>query len=103
MPTVIDDINELYFRREGATLALVGLEDGNRIDDLPDDDARSDPDLVEKIVDRLRRRVPAFVDADFYTAHGGTDGISADQHPIIGAHGPSGLVFQCGMSGTGSR
>ncbi len=35
LPTVIDDINELYFRPEGAGLALVGLEDGNRIDDSP--------------------------------------------------------------------
>jgi glycine/D-amino acid oxidase-like deaminating enzyme len=103
LPTVIDDINELYFRREGASLALVGLEDGNRIDDRADDESRSDAQLVEKIVDRLCRRVPAFADAEFHTAHGGTDGISADQHPIIGRHGPEGLVLQCGMSGTGFK
>lgn len=103
LPTVIDDINELYFRREGQALALVGLEDGNRIDDLPDDDGRSDPNLVDKIVDRLCRRVPAFAESSFHTWHGGTDGISVDQHPIIGLAGPDGLVLQCGMSGTGFK
>lgn len=103
LPTVIDDINELYFRREGSALALVGLEDGNRIDDDPADDRRSDERLVDKIVDRLCRRVPAFERAEFRTAHGGTDGISADQHPLIGRHGPEGLVLQCGMSGTGFK
>jgi glycine/D-amino acid oxidase-like deaminating enzyme len=103
LPTVIDDINALYFRREGAALALVGLEDGNRIDDQPADDARSDAQLVDKIVDRLVRRVPDFALAEFRTAHGGTDGISLDQHPLIGAHGPRGLYLQCGMSGTGFK
>jgi len=103
LPTVIDDIHELYFRREGHSLALVGLEDGNRIDDRPEDESRSDPALVDKIVDRLYQRVPAFADSTFQTWHGGTDGISADQHPIIGEGGPAGLVLQCGMSGTGFK
>jgi sarcosine oxidase subunit beta len=103
LPTVIDDINALYFRREGKALALVGLEDGNRIDDDPSDDSRSDSGLIDKIVDRLCRRVPDFASAEFRTAHGGTDGISLDQHPLIGRHGPDGLVLQCGMSGTGFK
>jgi glycine/D-amino acid oxidase-like deaminating enzyme len=103
LPTVIDDINALYFRREGRALALIGLEDGNRIDDEPADDARSDAQLVDKIVDRLCRRVPDFANAEFRTAHGGTDGISLDQHPLIGRYGPAGLVLQCGMSGTGFK
>jgi sarcosine oxidase subunit beta len=103
LPTVIDDINELYVRREGHALALVGLEDGNRIDDRPEDDARSDSQLVEKIVDRLCRRVPDFEQAEFRGAHGGTDGISPDQHPMIGRYGPDGLILQCGMSGTGFK
>jgi glycine/D-amino acid oxidase-like deaminating enzyme len=47
--------------------------------------------------------VPAFAESGFHTWHGGTDGISADQRPIIGRHGPDGLVFQCGMSGTGFK
>jgi sarcosine oxidase, subunit beta len=103
LPTVIDDINELYFRREGRNLALVGLEDGNRVDDRPEDDSRSDPHFLDNVVDRLCRRAPAFAGAEFRGAHGGTDGISPDQRPILGAHGPDGLVLQCGFSGTGFK
>lgn len=103
LPTVIDDINEIYFRPEGDRLALVGLEDGNRVDDQPDDDSRSDPDFIDHVVDRLCRRAPAFVDAELHSAHGGTDGMSPDQRPIIGRDGPDGLVLQTGFSGTGFK
>lgn len=103
LPTVIDDINEIYFRPEGERLALVGLEDGNRVDDQPDDDSRSDPDFIDHAVDRLCNRAPAFVDAELHSAHGGTDGISPDQRPIIGRDGPDGLVLQAGFSGTGFK
>jgi sarcosine oxidase, subunit beta len=103
LPTVIDDINALYFRPEGEHLALVGLEDGNRIDDRPGDDGRSDPNFVDHVVDRLCRRVPAFAHAEFRIVHGGTDGISPDQRPLLGAFGPTGLVLQCGFSGTGFK
>ncbi|HLB44091.1 MAG TPA: FAD-binding oxidoreductase, partial [Candidatus Limnocylindrales bacterium] len=103
LPTVIDDINELYFRPEGTGLALVGLEDGNRIDDRPGDDGRSDPAFVEHMVDRITRRVPSLAAAGFQGAHGGTDGITTDQRPVMGAFGPNGLVLQTGMSGTGFK
>lgn len=103
LPVVIDDINELYFRPEGAGLALIGLEDGNRVDDRPGDDARSDPAFVEHMVDRLTRRVPDYAQAGFQGAHGGSDGITPDQRMIVGRYGPDGLVFQTGMSGTGFK
>lgn len=103
LPVVIDDINELYFRPEGAGLALIGLEDGNRIDDLPGDDTRSDPKFVENMVDRLTRRVPDYAQAGFQGAHGGTDGITPDQRAVMGRYGPDGLVWQTGMSGTGFK
>jgi glycine/D-amino acid oxidase-like deaminating enzyme len=103
LPTVIDDINELYFRPEGGTLALIGLEDGNRIDDLPEDDSRSDPEFVEHMVDRITQRAPALASAEFHGSHGGTDGITADQRPVLGAYGPDGLVLQTGFSGTGFK
>ena len=103
LPTVIDDINALYFRPEGHGLALVGLEDGNRIDDLPGDDSRSDPEFVEHMVDRLTRRLPSFAQAAYQGAHGGTDGITQDQRSILGRYGPDGLVLQTGFSGTGFK
>ena len=103
LPVVIDDINELYFRPEGSGLALIGLEDGNRIDDRPGDDARSDPEFVEHMVDRLTHRVPDYAQAGFQGAHGGSDGITPDQRAVIGRYGPDGLIFQTGMSGTGFK
>ena len=103
MPTVIDDINELYFRPEGGALTLIGLEDGNRVDDSPTDDSRSDPAFVEHMVDRITRRAPDLAAAEFHGSHGGTDGITPDQRPVLGAFGPDGLVLQTGFSGTGFK
>ena len=103
MPTVIDDINQLYFRPEGHDLTLVGLEDGNRIDDRPGDDSRSDAHFVDNVVDRICRRAPAFAAAGLHSIHGGTDGISPDQRPLLGHVGPDGLIVQAGFSGTGFK
>ena len=38
-----------------------------------------------------------------HSAHGGYDGISPDQHPILGQAGPEGFFLQCGFSGTGFK
>ena len=37
------------------------------------------------------------------TAHGGQDGITPDQHPIIGPAGPEGLWLDVAFSGTGFK
>src|SRR4051794_32450568 len=102
-PVVIDDINVLYFRPEGENLALVGTEDGNRFDDRPDDDALSDPEVINKIVDRLPKRMPALAEGGFHSRYGGTDGMTPDQRAILGVSGVDGLILQCGMSGTGFK
>jgi sarcosine oxidase subunit beta len=47
--------------------------------------------------------VPDYAQAGFQGAHGGTDGITPDQRAVLGRHGPDGLVFQTGMSGTGFK
>jgi sarcosine oxidase subunit beta len=103
LPTVIDDINELYLRPEGRSLVLIGLEDGNKVDDRPDDSSPADPAFVDHVVDRIVRRVPSFVDSSYHGSHGGTDGISPDQRPILGRSEVDGLLLQTGFSGTGFK
>jgi sarcosine oxidase subunit beta len=103
LPVVIDDINVLYFRPEGEQLALVGTEDGNRFDESPDDNELSDPQLIDKIVDRLPKRLPGLADGGFHSRYGGSDGMTPDQRAILGRSEVDGLVLQCGMSGTGFK
>ncbi len=102
-PAVIDFPNEMYFRPEGG-LTLVGLEDGNPIGKSPDgntDHARTG--FVERGIDRICRRIPIMESGGLHSAHGGYDGITPDQHPLLGAAGPDGFYLQCGFSGTGFK
>jgi sarcosine oxidase subunit beta len=102
-PTVIDAANEMYFRPEGS-LTLVGLEDGNPLGESPDGDTdRARPGFVERGIDRLCKRIPALEQGSLQSAHGGYDGITPDQHPLLGAAGPDGFYLDCGFSGTGFK
>ncbi len=102
-PTVIDFANEMYFRPEGG-LTLVGLEDGNPLGESPDNDAdRARPGFVERGIDRICRRIPIMENGALHSAHGGYDGITPDQHPMLGAAGPDGFFVDCGFSGTGFK
>ncbi len=102
-PTVIDFPNEMYFRPEGG-LTLVGLEDGNPLGESPDGDAdHARPGFVERAIDRICRRVPVMEKGSLHSAHGGYDGITPDQHPLLGAAGPDGFYLDCGHSGTGFK
>ena len=102
-PTVIDFSNEMYFRPEG-NLTLVGLEDGNPLGESPDGDTdHARKGFVERGIDRLCRRIPIMENGALHSAHGGYDGITPDQHPILGAAGPQGFYLDCGFSGTGFK
>jgi sarcosine oxidase subunit beta len=102
-PTVIDFANEMYFRPEG-NLTLVGLEDGNPLGESPDSDSEHAKDgFVERGIDRLCRRIPIMENGALHSAHGGYDGITPDQHPLLGAAGPDGFYLDCGFSGTGFK
>ena len=102
-PTVIDFTNEMYFRPEGG-LTLVGLEDGNPLGESPDGDAsHARPGFVERGIDRICRRIPGMEDGALHSAHGGYDGITPDQHPMLGQAGPDGFYLDCGFSGTGFK
>jgi glycine/D-amino acid oxidase-like deaminating enzyme len=102
--TVIDDINDMYFRPETGGLTLVGLEDGNPVGESPEgntDHAR--PGFVERAVERICRRVPVMEKGSFHSAQGGYDGITPDQRAILGPAGPDGHYLCCGFSGTGFK
>jgi sarcosine oxidase subunit beta len=102
-PAVIDDANEMYFRPEG-NLTLVGLEDGNPIGESPDNDTdHAKKGFVERGIDRICRRIPIMENGGLHSAHGGYDGITPDQHPLLGAAGPDGFFLDCGFSGTGFK
>jgi len=102
-PTVIDFPKELYFRPEGE-LTLVGLEDGNPLGESPDSDTdHAKTGFVERAIDRICLRVPVMDQGGLHSAHGGYDGITPDQHPLLGAAGPDGFYLDCGHSGTGFK
>ncbi len=102
-PTVIDFAHEMYFRPEG-NLTLVGLEDGNPLGESPDSDTdHAKKGFVERGIDRICRRIPIMENGALHSAHGGYDGITPDQHPMIGAAGPDGFYLNCGHSGTGFK
>jgi len=103
-PAAIDFPNEMYFRPETGNLMLVGLEDGNPLGDSPDGDTdHAIKGFVERAIDRICQRVPTMENSFLHTAHGGYDGITSDQHPLLGQAGPEGFYLQCGMSGTGFK
>ena len=102
-PTVIDFANEMYFRPEG-NLTLVGLEDGNPLGESPDNDTdHAKKGFVERGIDRICKRIPTMENGALHSAHGGYDGITPDQHPMLGAAGSDGFYLDCGFSGTGFK
>lgn len=102
-PALIDFPNEMYLRPEGG-LTLVGLEDGNPLGTSPDGDAdHALAGFVERAIERVCRRMPALAEGRLHSAHGGYDGLTPDQHPLLGAAGPDGFYLNCGHSGTGFK
>lgn len=103
-PIVIDEASQVYFRPEGRELMLVGLEIGNEIGGSPDRPmAGLRPGSVEEMVQRVCDRVPWMAGGDLRAAHGGQDGITPDQRPILQQAGPDGFYLDCGFSGTGFK
>jgi sarcosine oxidase subunit beta len=103
-PVVIDFPNEMYFRPETGGLTLVGLEDGNPLGESPEGDTdHAQKGYVERAIERICRRVPVMENSYLHSAHGGYDGLTPDQHPLLGQAGPDGFYLQCGMSGTGFK
>ena len=102
--TVIDDINNMYFRPETGSLTLVGLEDGNPLGESPEGDTDyAKPGFVDRAVERICQRIPAMEKGSYHSAQGGYDGITPDQRAILGPAGPEGFYLCCGFSGTGFK
>jgi glycine/D-amino acid oxidase-like deaminating enzyme len=103
-PIVIDDINESYFRPEGREMMLVGLESGSELGGEPDRPLEPmRQSTVEAMIARVCARLPWMVGGTLRTSHGGQDGITPDQRPILGRAGPEGFYLACGFSGTGFK
>ncbi len=103
-PTVIDDVNSMYFRPESGGLTLVGLEDGNPLGLSPEGNTdSSQPGFVERAIERICQRIPAMEGGALHSSHGGFDGLSSDQRAILGPAGPDGFYLACGFSGTGFK
>jgi sarcosine oxidase subunit beta len=100
----IDFLNAFYSRPEGEHLTLVALEDGNPMTGDPDAPVDSAAvGFIERAAERVVQRLPQFARAGLHSAHSGQDGITPDQHPIIGPAGPDGFWLDCGFSGTGFK
>lgn len=104
-PTVIDDEHAMYFRPEGRELTLVALEDGNEVGDFSPDreTASTAPGFAERVAERLTQRMPVMAEGTLHSTHSGQDGITPDQHAVIGPAGPDGFYVDCGFSGTGFK
>ena len=103
-PSVIDDINTMYFRPETGNLTLVGMEDDNPIGMPPDfghDYARQG--FVDRAADHICRRIPAMEHGSLQSTQTGFDGITPDQRALLGQAGPEGFYLVCGFSGTGFK
>jgi sarcosine oxidase subunit beta len=104
IPVVIDGPLEAYFRPEGHDLMLVGLETGNAVGGEPDRPLEPPGQAtIEAMIDAVCARLPWMATGTLRATHGGQDGISEDQHAIIGPAGPDGFYLDGGHSGTGFK
>ena len=83
---------------------LVGLETNNAFGGSPDRPMAPMPEATtEAMIERVCVRVPWMSAGTLRTTHGGQDGITPDQRPIIGPAGVDGLWLSVGFSGTGFK
>jgi len=103
-PTVIDSSQNMYFRPDSGGLTLVALEDNNRLGEEPDSDlGYAAKDFVERVVERICRRIPGMDAGSLHSTHVGRDGLTPDQRAVLGAAGPKGFYLATGFSGTGFK
>jgi sarcosine oxidase subunit beta len=104
LPIVLDNARQVYFRPEGHDLLLVGLESGSEVGGSPDRPLASvGQDSIDTMATRVVARLPWMAGGTVRTAHGGQDGVTPDERPILGPAGPDGFFLACGFSGTGFK
>jgi sarcosine oxidase subunit beta len=104
LPIVLDNATQVYFRMEGEELLLVGLESGSEVGGSPDRPLGSVSQAsIDTMATRLVARLPWMAGGTLRTAHGGQDGVTPDERPILGPAGPDGFWLACGFSGTGFK
>jgi glycine/D-amino acid oxidase-like deaminating enzyme len=103
-PIVLDHARQVYFRPEGREQVLVGLETANEMGGSPDRPfSPISAEVTEELITRVCERVPWMAEGTLRTAHGGQDGMTPDQRPIIEQTGPAGHYLLCGFSGSGFK
>lgn len=104
LPIVLDNAGQVYFRPEGRDLLLVGLESGSEVGGSPDRPLGSVRQAsIDAMASRLVARLPWMAGGTLRSAHGGQDGVTPDERPILGPAGPEGFHLACGFSGTGFK
>ena len=103
-PTMIDSSQSMYFRPDTGGLTLVALEDDNRLGEAPDSEVGYvAKDFVERVSERICRRIPAMESGSLHSTHVGRDGLTPDQRAVMGQAGPQGFYQANGFSGTGFK
>ncbi len=102
-----DEVQQAYYRPEGADMLLVGADNEAFGDDRADPDAyreETDRDALPWFMDRLRRRFPVMARASYRGGYAGIYDTTPDQQPIIGPS-PEVQGFYCllGWSGHGFK
>jgi sarcosine oxidase subunit beta len=103
-PTIIDNINQIYFRPEEGGLTLLGLEDKNTTVESPHNYIEgTKPGFVQRAIEQICKRAPAMEAGSLHSEQDGYDGNSPDRRAILGQIGPEGFYAQCGFSGSGFK
>jgi sarcosine oxidase subunit beta len=104
LPIVLDNATQVYFRMEGEELILLGLESASEVGGSPHRPLGSVRHaVIDTMATRLVGRLPWMAGGTLRTAHGGQDGVTPDERPILGPAGPDGFWLACGFSGTGFK
>jgi glycine/D-amino acid oxidase-like deaminating enzyme len=105
LPGASDLVNDIYFRQEGAGLALVGGGGpGETVEDPAIYGHQPTQGFIESVWTRLVKRIPTMEQATYETGFAGLYTSTPDRHPIMDrVSGIEGLFLSAGFSGHGFK